>query len=724
MPSVKVPTQAALGVILIAGLLTLEHAGAGFTDSTANTANAVGADTLNPPTAVTAAGGASVTIDWTATTDTYATGHRVLSSTTPGGPYSQVAQTTPRTITTHNDTPADGTYYYIVRSYYLTWESVDSNEVTATLTTPEDFDAVPPGSDNCPTTFNIDQYDTDGDGDGDICDPTPTLASSGMFTDTGQTLTTTNAKGLAGGDLDGDGDIDITYATNGANQIWFNDGTGTFTDSGQTLGATTSLGAATADLDGDGDIDITYANDGANEIWFNDGTGTFTDSGQTLGASVSEWAALADFDGDGDIDITYANDGANEIWFNDGTGTFTDSGQTLGSSTTVGAAVGDIDGDGDIDITYANDGVANTVWTNDGTGTFTDTGQTLGSSASKAAAFGDIDNDGDLDVVYGNKTDAGRVWRNDGTGTFTDTGQTLGSTDTRGTGLGDLDGDGDIDIVYANNNDANSVWYNDGTGTFTDSGQTLGNYATHEVVVADLDADGDLDLAFADNSDPNTVWINAPEVDLVGSWQTGLTHTTGAGTDRLLVFVGGNEEQAASTPTLTSVTYGNQALTLIVSNQVTSTFTAAVEIWVLDEAGITAATDSTFIPTWSSPPDTPLYSHATFDNVDQAVPTGASAAASSTADVPNPVPISPVATSNGDMVLATAAAGETGTYAPQNGFLVGTNEETTVGGTFALGTGYTPADGSAETALMLFNPTNPPWINRQVVVALVLNAAP
>ncbi len=95
--------------------------------------------------------------------------------------------------------------------------------------------------------------------------------SSGTFTDTGQNLSNmAQAKGLAVGDVDGDGDLDITYATKGANTVWTNDGTGTFTDLGQTLGLADSKGVALGDVDGDGDLDITYANNGdPNTAWAN-----------------------------------------------------------------------------------------------------------------------------------------------------------------------------------------------------------------------------------------------------------------------------------------------------------------------------------------------------------------------------------------------------------------------------------------------------------------------
>ncbi|NNF65508.1 MAG: hypothetical protein HKN07_14795, partial [Acidimicrobiia bacterium] len=212
---------------------------------------------------------------------------------------------------------------------------------------------------------------------------------------------------------------------------------------------------------------------------------------------------------------------------------------------------------------------------------------------------------------------------------------------------------------------------------------------------------------------------------LADFWQSGLTHVAGAGSDRVLVFVASNEQQSASTPTLTGVTYGGQPLTPALSAQVSNgCCTALVEIWILDEAGIAAAVDTTIIPMWSSAPDVPLYSHAIFDEVDQITPMGDTTSASVIGDTPNPVPMSSVVTANGDMVIAAAIAGEAGTYTPQNGFTLGLTQSTTVGGTTAQGTGYKSANGSNETVSMLFNPASPPWTNRQVALALVLNGAP
>ncbi|MCP3934560.1 MAG: hypothetical protein GY708_04215 [Actinomycetia bacterium] len=161
---------------LAAALSTVPHTSAAFTDITDNSGNALTSDTLDPPTSTAATGGADITIDWTATPDSYATGHRVYRSTSSGGPYTQIAQITPRTTVTHTDNPADGTYYYVVRSYYLGWESADSNEDAATLigvlylhnnpsppTGGTSSQGLLPLDTNAPTATSLYNYDTDRD---------------------------------------------------------------------------------------------------------------------------------------------------------------------------------------------------------------------------------------------------------------------------------------------------------------------------------------------------------------------------------------------------------------------------------------------------------------------------------------------------------------------------------------------------------------------------------
>jgi hypothetical protein len=91
-------------------------------------------DGLDPPTSLSATGGASAALAWTPTVDTYASGYQVLRSTTSGSGYAQVATATPRTASSYADVPAtDGTYYYVLRSYLSSWTSAQTAEVSAVV---------------------------------------------------------------------------------------------------------------------------------------------------------------------------------------------------------------------------------------------------------------------------------------------------------------------------------------------------------------------------------------------------------------------------------------------------------------------------------------------------------------------------------------------------------------------------------------------------------------
>ncbi len=173
---------AALLTLALVMLATAVSVYAIFTASTSVTPNDFASDTLDPPTSLGATGGASIDLSWTATVDTYASGHRVLRGTASGGPYSQIAEVTPRTTTTYTDSPADGTYYYVLRSFYQSWESANGNEASATVGT------CTAGNTGLlsPTTQVA---DTGGDGDGFESNPT------GAFADAGGIASNINGRG-------------------------------------------------------------------------------------------------------------------------------------------------------------------------------------------------------------------------------------------------------------------------------------------------------------------------------------------------------------------------------------------------------------------------------------------------------------------------------------------------------------------------------------------------
>ncbi|MGF1486998.1 MAG: FG-GAP-like repeat-containing protein [Prochloraceae cyanobacterium] len=208
-----------------------------------------------------------------------------------------------------------------------------------------------------------------------------TLAGTGNFTNSGQTLGNLESNDVKLGDLDVDLDLYSFIANNLANQIYINDGKGNFTNSGQTLGNLESNGVELGDLDGDGDLDAFVANNGANLVYLNNGQGNFTNSGQTLGSLSTNDVELGDLDGDGDLDAFIANNGANLVYLNDGQGNFTNSGQALGSFISTDVELKDLDGDNDLDAFVANSeagsGGSNRVYINDGLGNFSDSNQAL-----------------------------------------------------------------------------------------------------------------------------------------------------------------------------------------------------------------------------------------------------------------------------------------------------------------------------------------------------------
>ena len=130
-------TGLALVSAILLALLTVTT-GATFTAPTTNPSNQVGTATLAAPTGFAAtvqSNGGTVRVTWTATSSTWATGHRVLRGTASGGPYTQIQQIAGLSTVTYDDYPGAGIFYYVVRGYYnangANWESANSTQSTA-----------------------------------------------------------------------------------------------------------------------------------------------------------------------------------------------------------------------------------------------------------------------------------------------------------------------------------------------------------------------------------------------------------------------------------------------------------------------------------------------------------------------------------------------------------------------------------------------------------------
>jgi hypothetical protein len=323
-------------------------------------------------------------------------------------------------------------------------------------------------------------------------------------------------------DIDGDGHMDVLYASNDGKIAWYKntDGAGTF-GAEQTISTNVivAFSVYAIDIDGDNDMDVLSASYRDNKIaWYEntDGAGTFG-AQQEISTSAFGAASVfsADLDGDGDMDVLSASLTDDKIaWYeNDGAGTF---GAQQEISTSANGAISvfsaDLDGDGDMDVLSASVLDDKIAWyENDGAGTF-GAQQEISTSANGATSVfsADLDGDGDMDVLSASQSDDKIAWyENDGAGTFGAQQEISTSADgARSVFSADLDGDGDMDVLSASLNDDKITWYeNDGAGTFG-AQQVISTAALGAISVyaTDIDGDGDMDVLSASVGDDKIAW--------------------------------------------------------------------------------------------------------------------------------------------------------------------------------------------------------------------------
>ncbi|MHC4396769.1 MAG: DNRLRE domain-containing protein [Planctomycetota bacterium] len=244
------------------------------------------------------------------------------------------------------------------------------------------------------------------------------------------------------------------------------------------------------------------------------------------------------------------------------------------------------------------------------------------------------------------------------------------------------------------------------TATTFDPG-TMANDTTYYWRIDEINAAG---------TTTGTVWsfttVAAPagDVEIIGSWLSGTSHTEESGTNRVLVFTAHVEDNDTDM-NLTSVTYGGQSMTKVVEQNVGSGYRAYVVAYVLDEAGINAASGSDFVPTWAqSPSRSPGFSSVFLQNVSQTASTGASAGNGTESSTT--LATSALSTNDGDMVFVAGTCGNSGTYSVNNGFTEGI--EITISSADGVA-GYKAATGANETPSITHSN-----VNRQVVIGFVV----
>jgi hypothetical protein len=313
-------------------------------------------------------------------------------------------------------------------------------------------------------------------------------------------------RGIAIGDVDLDGDLDVAVAnaTSDDVSVLLNRGDATFAPEQRYPVGTDPFDIALGDLDGNGSLDIAVTNYFSNDVGvlLNRGDGTFAEQVTYEAGSLPYGIALGDVDGDGALDSVSTNLFGNDVTvlINEGDGTFEPQFTESVASRPTGVALGDLDGDETLDIGTVSLSDDASVLLNEGGGAFAPAEIYPVGDGPIGIAIGDLDGDCAPDIVTGNpgeNPDPGdvSVLVNLGGGVFADDLRFPAGTDPSTVAIGDLDNDADADVVTTNEgSDDLSVLLNDGDGTFSPPVTFPVGDTPRGVDVGDLNADGRLDV--------------------------------------------------------------------------------------------------------------------------------------------------------------------------------------------------------------------------------------
>jgi hypothetical protein len=282
------------------------------------------------------------------------------------------------------------------------------------------------------------------------------------------------ALGMVVGDFNGDGkaDIAISTADSGNNPViavFLGNGNGTFKKPIDSPSTNLLDGLAVGDFNGDGKLDIVGASGGANvlDVMLGNGNGTFGAATNWGSFSDPISVTVADFNSDGNLDIAAVgkSDGFVGVLLGNGDGTFgTEADYGINNSVLTAVAAGDLNNDGhpDLVVTHFFGFSANVdVLLGNGDGSFqAAVTYNTGGSNPTAVAIADINGDGIPDIVMANQfSDSVGIIFGNGDGTFGPptvyaVGDRPGTFIPTGSGLvvGDLNGDGKPDVAVAGNN--------------------------------------------------------------------------------------------------------------------------------------------------------------------------------------------------------------------------------------------------------------------------------
>ena len=397
-------------------------------------------------------------------------------------------------------------------------------------------------------------------------------------------LPETVGAGCAFFDYDNDGWMDVYFVNSGPsdfftpakplkNALYRNNRDGTFTDvtdKAGVAGGKFGMGVAAGDYDGDGNIDLYVTNYGPNILYRNNGNGTFTEVTDKAGVIAPGWSTCAtwfDYDNDGKLDLfvssfVFYDKSQNplctdptlkrryycvprlfkaqpsRLFRNKGDGTFQDVSSESGIAghpgKSFGAVATDVNNDALMDLFVANDTMPNFLFLNKGGGKFEEVGLAAGVAYGEAGKprsgmgvdAADFDGDGWQDLFVANiDQEFFSLYRNEKELIFTyQPGEIAPATHLlSGWGLKffyyDNDGDSDLFLVNGHPDDMietrvarvrhkEPLLLFENTGrVFKDVSANAGSvfskmFSGRGMALGDFDNDGDADVLTSNNGEP------------------------------------------------------------------------------------------------------------------------------------------------------------------------------------------------------------------------------
>src|SRR6266568_4591979 len=325
--------------------------------------------------------------------------------------------------------------------------------------------------------------------------------------------------GIAVGDFNGDGKLDLAVVNFGDWNIYvlLGNGDGTFQAARSVYfasGGGFPWYVVTADFNGDGKLDLAVSNYGDNSfsVLLGNGDGTFQPPRTLPIATHPALVAVGDFNGDGKPDLAISSVGDNtvSVLLGNGDGTFLAPQVTPVGLNPWYFAVGDFNGDGKLDLAVADYGCpldctsspSNTVTVllGNGNGTFLPGPSLTVGNGPAGVAVGDFNGDGKPDLAVANLNDNTlSILLGNGDGTF-QAPQTFAGVGTKPyfVAVGDFNRDGKPDLVITNHlGNTVTVLLGNGDGTFQPAQTFLVDSDPVYATVADFNGDGVQDLAVA-----------------------------------------------------------------------------------------------------------------------------------------------------------------------------------------------------------------------------------